>query len=241
MTPSESPTVEVSESATETVSESASETPSATPSETVSSEAPSEEPSSSPTVAPPGRLAVSPRSLDLGASGTRSITLRNSGGSSVSFTVSAQQGWLSVSPGSGTLKPGQSRQLTVRADRAGLPEGSSSGRISVGWDKGTAPVDVTASRNAPPVIGDLRPLQADCTAPVTLTVPISDESGIASASVAWSGPSTGSRALTLRGNVYFASIGTINAGTLQLTVTATDSLGNVSRRTGSFVVNPCPQ
>jgi hypothetical protein len=102
-------------------------------------------------------------------------------------------------------------------------------------------VAVSASRNAGPVIGALSPLQADCDAPVTLTVPVSDESGVASATVAWSGPSTGSKALTLRGSVYFASLGTVAPGTLQLTVTATDTLGNVARRSGSFVVDPCPQ
>ncbi len=159
----------------------------------------------------------------------------------MSFTVSAQQAWVSASPSSGTLQPGRSRRVTVGAERGGLPEGTSSGRVTVGWAEGTVPVAVTASRNAVPVIGALSPLQADCDAPVTLTVPISDESGIASASVAWSGPSSGSRALTRRGAVYFASLGTVGVGTLQLTVTATDGLGNVARRTGSFVVDPCPQ
>ena len=169
------------------------------------------------------------------------MTLRNTGGSALSFTVSTPQGWLSASPASGTLEPGQSRQVRVGAERGGLPEGTSSGAVRVRWAKGTVPVTVTASRNAGPVIGALDPLQADCDAPVTLTVPVSDESGIGSASVAWSGPSSGSKALTRRGAVYFANIGTIGVGTLQLTVTATDSLGNAARRTGSFVVNPCPQ
>jgi RNA polymerase sigma factor (sigma-70 family) len=240
-TPSESPTLEVSESPSATTTQAATETPTESPTETVSSETPTEEPSQSPTVAPPGRLSVSPRSLDLGAAGTRSITLTNSGGSPVAFTVSAAQGWLSVSPSSGTLKPGQSRPVTVGAERAGLPEGTTSGQVTVGWDKGTVPVAVTASRNSGPVIGALNPLQADCDAPVTLTVPISDESGIASASVAWTGSSTGSKALTRRGAVYYANIGTIAVGTIQLTVTGTDTLGNESRRTASFVVNPCPQ
>jgi hypothetical protein len=131
--------------------------------------------------------------------------------------------------------------VTVGATRPGLPEGTSTGTVAVSWDKGTVLVTATASRNAGPVIGALSPLQADCDAPVTLTVPISDESGIASATVAWTGPSNGSKALTLRGAVYFASIGNVGAGTLQLTVTATDALGNVSRRSAPFVVDPCPQ
>ena len=35
--------------------------------------------------------------------------------------------WLSVTPASGTLKPGQSRSVTVSAERAGLPEGAIQG------------------------------------------------------------------------------------------------------------------
>lgn len=239
--PSESPSASASGSPSESGSESPTASPSASPSESpTASDSPTESPSSSAPAAP-GRLEVGPRSLDLGASGTRTITVRNTGGTAVDFTAAPQQGWLSVAPSSGTLAPGKSRQLTVSAERTGLPEGTSTGQISVDWSGGTAPVTVTASRNAGPVIGTINPNQADCDSPVTVTVPISDESGIASASVAWSGSSSGTRALTRRGASYFTNIGTINVGTIQLTVTATDTLGNVSRRTGSFVVNPCPQ
>jgi RNA polymerase sigma factor (sigma-70 family) len=230
--PSEEPTLEVSGTPTEEVSPEVTDSPTQpTPSEP-------DDPTPTPD---PGRLVAAPRALDLGGSGARTVTLRNTGGSPLDFTVSPDDGWLSVRPSSGTLKPGASREITVSADRAGLAEGSTAGSVSVRWDGRTTQVAVSASRNVGPVIGALSPLQADCDAPVTLTVPISDESGIASATVAWSGPSTGSKALTLRGSVYFASIGTVAPGTLQLTVTATDTLGNVARRSGSFVVNPCPQ
>lgn len=233
LSPSEQPTVDVSVTPSEVT------TPETTAGAT---EQPTQSEPDDPTPQPaPGRLVATPRALDLGSSGTRTFTLRNTGGSPVDFTVSPAQEWLSAVPASGTLKPGQSRQVTVGAERAGLPEGTSAGSVAVRWEKGTVPVAATASRNVGPVIGALSPLQADCDAPVTLTVPISDESGLASTTVAWSGPSNGSKALTIRGAVYFANIGNVGTGTLQLTVTATDTLGNVSRRSAPFVVNPCPQ
>ena len=239
------PTLTASPSGSPSGSPTASETPSDTPSETPS-EAPSPSDSPSQTPVTPGQLTAAPSSLDLGGSGTRTLTLRNPGGRAVTFRITAADGWLSAIPASGTLAPGASREVTVAAQRAGLPEGASASGLAVRWDRGTTSIGVTASRAEPPVIGAPSVLRSTCGAggrTVVLTVPVSDESGVDSASVHWVGPAqSGTTALGASGSGYAGAIGPFTVGgTVQLTVTATDSLGNTAKRSASISVDPCPQ
>jgi RNA polymerase sigma factor (sigma-70 family) len=192
--------------------------------------------------APPGRLVATPRRLDLGDSGSRTLTLRNAGGTKVTYSVDVADGWLSARPGTGSLGPGQTRSVRIIADRTGLPEGASAGGLTVTWAGRTLVVPVTVSRNAGPLIGVPSTSQARCDSPVFVTVAITDESGVASATLAWNGPSgvAGSTPMTRRADVWVGRFAPgADGGTFQLTVTATDTLGNSATRTASVDVAPC--
>ncbi|MBJ7359447.1 MAG: hypothetical protein JHD21_18970, partial [Nocardioides sp.] len=234
LSPADQPSVAVSATPSGTATSSATSTPTSEPSPSASDDP-------NPPAAP-GRLVAAPRTLDLGASGGRTLTLTNPGGTTVTYSVVAEDSWLATSPASGSLKPGQSRSVTVSARRGGLPEGTSSGGLTVRWDEGTVPIAVSAAREVPPTIGAVSVVPSECDQPVDVVVPISDESGVASASVAWAGPSaSGTTALTASGGQWSGSIGPFAVGgTVQLSFVATDTRGNTARRSASISVDPCP-
>jgi RNA polymerase sigma factor (sigma-70 family) len=243
LSPSEQPTVDVSVPPTEELSPTPVDTPSETPTTDPSPTEPDD-----PTPPPaPGRLVASPTTLDLGTAGDRTLTLTNKGGTAVSYDVAAVDAWLAAAPASGTLKPGQSRTVTVSAQRAGLPEGASQGALTVAWDEGTVAVAITAARETPPEIGSVSVVRSGCSPAgrtVYVSVPIRDESGVASASLAWNGPGrSGTSTLSaVGGDLWAGSLGPFPAGgQVHLEVVATDTRGNEARRSGSITVDPCPQ
>jgi hypothetical protein len=59
----------------------------------------------------------------------QSVTLANSGPGSFSWSISADQPWLHVSPNNGTVPP--SATLSVWADRTGLPLGTYTGHLTL--------------------------------------------------------------------------------------------------------------
>lgn len=206
---------------------------------------PTAEGSDGPTAAP-GRLVASPRSVDLGTSGGRRVTVTNRGGTTLSWTVDAENPWLAVTPASGTLAPGQSRALSVTARRSGLPEGSSSGAIRVRWADGATPVSVTVAHEVPPVVGAPSVVRTSCGQggrSVVVGVPVEDESGVDGVSLAWTGPtSSGTASLRGSGGLWAGAIGPFPVGgTVTLAVRATDGRGNTAQRSGSIQVDPCPQ
>jgi RNA polymerase sigma factor (sigma-70 family) len=239
LTASDQPTVDVSVTPTE----EAVPTPTGTP------DSPTTEPSepADPTPPPaPGRLVATPRSLDLGTSGGGTLTVTNKGGTAVRYDVVIEDAWLSAAPASGSLKPGQSRSVTVSAARDLLPEGPSQGGLTVIWDKGTVAVPVAAARETPPAIGAVSVVRSACGQAgrtVYVAAPIDDESGIGSASVTWTGPSaSGASDLKPSGGVWAGTIGPFAVGgTVQLVVVATDTRGNTAQRSASISVDPCPQ
>jgi len=240
---SEQATVDVSVSPTEEVIPTPSDSPTDPP---TTEPGPSDQDDPTPPPAP-GRLVASPLTLDLGTAGDRTLTLTNMGGTAVSYDVSAADAWLAAAPASGTLKPGRSHAVTVSADRAGLPEGQSQGALTVTWDKGTAQIAVAAARETPPVVGAVSVVRSGCSPAgrtVYVSVPIRDESGVASASLAWSGPGrSGTSTLSgVAGDVWTGSLGPFPAGgQVQLEVVAIDTRGNEARRSSSITVDPCPQ
>jgi hypothetical protein len=247
LSPSEQPTVDVSVPPTDEASPTALDTPTDSPTDSPTDEPSPTEPDD-PTPPPaPGRLVASPRTLDLGTAGDRTVTLTNKGGAAVSYDVTAADAWLVAAPSSGTLKPGQSRAVTVSAERAGLPEGPSQGALTVTWDDGTVTVAVTAARETPPAIGAVSVVRSACGAAgrtVYVSVPIQDESGVASASLTWSGPGrSGTSTLSgVAGDLRAGSLGPFAVGgQVQLEVVATDTHGNEARRSSSIAVDPCPQ
>jgi Viral BACON domain len=66
-----------------------------------------------------------------GATATQSFTIRNTGGGTLTWSVSEALGWLSVSPASGSATT-ETDTVTVSFNTSGLAVGSQSGSITVG-------------------------------------------------------------------------------------------------------------
>ncbi len=95
-------------------------------------------------------LFVTPTNLDFGpASVAKSFLIGNSGGGTLTWTVSESIPWLSVSRLSGT----GSATVNVTVDRSSLPTGSYSGSIELSSNGGNATVSVTMEVFAEPVLG----------------------------------------------------------------------------------------
>lgn len=218
--------------------------PSPTPAPAPATSAPTDEPSASPTTSvAAGTLNVSTTSVDLGTSTRgRTITVENTGGEPVTFRTTQSRGWLDARPDGATVDPGDSRTITVSADRSDLAEGRSVASLRISWPDGSATVRVAVRQENDPVVGrPSAPAGASCSLPVSVAV--TDESGLRSVRLAWSGPGgSGTLTMTLSGGRWRATIDPISiGGTYQLRVTATDRRGNAA--TGpvrSIAVDPCP-
>ena len=192
----------------------------------------------------PGVLTVSTKSIPLGRSASSStVTLTNSGDLPVDYSVKSSAGWLSASPASGRVAGGTSSRLTVRADRGQVREGSSAGNFSISWATGSAQVAVSLVEERGPSVG--RPSagsSSSCTShPVQVSV--SDESGLRSVVLQWSGSGSGSSSMSARGSVWRADMGQFaNGGSVTMRVTATDKRGNTTTGPSRTIdVDPCPQ
>jgi len=103
-----------------------------------------------PNTAP--HLVLSTTSLDLGSeSSTESFTIANGGTGTLTWTVSDNQSWLSVSPTNGVTTTEQD-EVTVTVSRSGLAAGAYSGAVTVtpgtGADQGVA-ISMTVSGSGP--------------------------------------------------------------------------------------------
>ena len=220
-------------------------TPSGTATPT-SSTTPSSTPSSASTQLP-GTLTLSTRAIDLGRTATRaSVGLTNTGELPVDYQVSSRTGWLSVGSIGGRLGGGDGTQVAVVADRTKVPEGTSTGRLLVSWDGGSAWVKVSLDEERAPVVW--RPIAAadpSCGNPtVSVTVSVSDDSALASVILRWTGPNgTGSSSMSWSGSTWTASMGPFNlGGDITMHVVATDVRGNTTTGpTGTASATPCPQ
>jgi hypothetical protein len=176
----------------------------------------------------PGRIVVSASSLEFGSSGSRSVSIRNEGGSSIGWSASTSGAGYGV-PGtsSGNLSPGQAVDIPVSFSPNGLPEGTASGTLSIG---GRA-VALRATVNRPPTISNVS--WASCAATSRLRMTVTDESGVASVVVAGtspSGPGFRKTAVSQGSGSYRADIGPFSSnGQITYFVEATDSRGNVAR------------
>jgi len=190
----------------------------------------------------PGMLTLSTRSIDLGRTSTEgSFELSNTGEQPVVFQVSSRTRWLSASLIGGGISAGASREVIVRADRRGRPEGRSSGTVVVSWEGGRTTVRVTLVEEHDPVVGAPSvPPNSSCD--VTVTVRVTDESRLARVVLAWSGPQTGQVRLSGSGARWSGVVHVSIGGTYTFTATATDARGNTASGPSTItVVNPCPQ
>lgn len=195
----------------------------------------------------PGALTVSTHSIDLGRTATRaSFNLVNTGELPVIYQLSSRTRWLSVGSIGGELGGGSVTQVVVGADRSHLPEGTSTGRVLVTWDGGSATVTLSLDEERPPVVGAPRAGARTCTTSgrvVTVTAFVSDDSRLSSVRLTWTGPSGSGRAtMTRAGSVWAARMGPFAVGgAVTVGVTATDRHGNTTTGPATTTgVDPCP-
>ncbi len=225
--------------------------PSAAPEQATTAPAPSA--SATPTPAPTGGLlagtiTVSTQVIDLGRTrSTAPVRLTNTGDQSRTYRVSTSTRWLSAAPASGALSPGGSADVQVRADRSRLREGTATGTLTVSWDGGSVPVRVrlvqeSAPRVGPPTFGASTCGPSGRT--VTVTATASDDSGLDSVVLRWSGPTGSGRApMSASGSGWSGLMGPFaEGGPVTARVTATDDRGNATTGPATTAtVDPCPQ
>lgn len=201
----------------------------------------------------PGNLALSTGQLDFGdATTTRTLAVTNTGGRPVSMSATDSSPALTVSPSAASIAPGDTVTLTVALDRSSLPEGPIAESVTITGHDGTSAVadddvPVAGTVRRPPSVGSLtiQPsvFQTTCNrsnSTATVTVPVSDDSGIASVILHWSGPGgAGSKQIRSSGNGVLGPF--TEWGTAEAWVVVTDVHGNsaTSPRAG-FEVQPCP-
>ena len=111
------------------------------------------------TIPQPAVLYRTPSSLSFGeTTTTKSFSIKNNGGSTLSYSISDNESWLSVSPTSGTASS-ETNSITVSVNRSGISPGTYSGTITINPDVGanqTVAISMTvpdgepnASRNTP--------------------------------------------------------------------------------------------
>lgn len=214
---------------------------SATPSGPSAKPSPTDSPT---TAAAPGSITVSTTSISLGRSkSSSSVTLTNSGGQSASYRLTTTTDWLSATPKTGSVDAGASLAIALHADRTKVREGVSVGNIFIAWGEGRAAVQVSLDDEHGPTVG--RPSTAanpSCSVPVKVSV--SDESGLASVILRWSGPGgSDSTRMSRSGSHWAGEMGPFTTGgNVTMRAVATDGRGNET--TGPEVrisVDPCPQ
>jgi len=195
--------------------------------------------------AAPGSLAVSPAAVDLGATRrTTELTLRNGGEGALSWTARATVPWLRVGPAGGSLDGGEQALVTVTADRAALPEGTTEGTVELAWDGPARRVAVSLDVEHPPQIDGLSAspsqIRVKGCSPDTALVQatVRDESPLASVVLEWGGTKV---PMAERSGAWYASLGPVDKpGTVAWQVVATDARGNSAQASGPPVtVLPC--
>jgi hypothetical protein len=196
--------------------------------------------SATPTLLP-GSLTLSTNSVDLGRSATRAtFQVTNVGDLPVLFQVSSHATWLRVSPIGGGLSDGGDTRVTVVADRSKVREGSSTARVLVSWDAGSATVTVSLDEERPPAVGaPTVPPGSSCDVDVRATV--SDESGLATVTLV-AGDASTTRMTRSSGSTWTARLHIAVGGSYTLHVVATDTRGNTTTGPSSTTaIDPCPQ
>ncbi len=100
-------------------------------------------------VAAPAELRLDSSALDFGSnSTTRIVTLFNDGGLSLNWTARTSADWISLVPSSGSIEPGESTGLTVRASRDDLPVGAHGATLRIESNGGTKSLSVSLAVEA---------------------------------------------------------------------------------------------
>jgi len=120
-------------------------------------------------------LAVSVAELSFGAGATTlTFDISNTGGGSLTWSISADKAWVTVAPGTGT----DDATVSVIVDRSSLPAGESTAALTITSDGGDAAVSVTVT-----------------TSPASLVTPLALDFGRATETMSLAIANTGTGAL----------------------------------------------
>ena len=96
-------------------------------------------------------LSISVSSLDFGSSSTsKSFTIKNNGGGTLTGTISDDKNWISISLISFDLSAGQSKEITINVDRSSLSAGTNTGNVSISSNNGDANISIYVTKDSPP-------------------------------------------------------------------------------------------
>lgn len=192
----------------------------------------------------PGTLTLSTRSIDLGLIRTSgSVRISGKGDVPVTFFASSDADWLSASPRSDTVTGSSSTTMVITVNRGRVREGTSTGHIQLMWNGGSATITVKLRQeNDPQVARPTAPANSSCSLPVA--VEASDDTGLDTVKLRWSGPGSAGGTLTMHrsGGQWVTTIEPITiGGDYTMRAIATDTRGNTT--TGPALelsVDPCP-
>jgi hypothetical protein len=112
----------------------------------------------------PSVLEVSPAAIELtilrSAKAKRLLSLRNSGGGQLSWSIKRMPRWASVTPLRGKLAHGEEQEVTVSIETLGLPKGASEGELVIELDGrtgGLLRIRVAVDIVALPVASETKP------------------------------------------------------------------------------------
>lgn len=188
------------------------------------------------TPAQPGVLQLLTSAIDLGATATESpLRFRNGGAGPLRWSLTANTPGLSVLPTDGSLPPGATATVTVRLDRATVPEGAFTGSVRLVADR-QRDVPVAAAQERPPVLTGAAALapwlvpSSPCDR-ARAVVTVTDESPV-TVTLSWGFPGGLRHIVPMAGagGSYSALLGPVAlAGTVRWWVSATDQRGNTGR------------
>lgn len=205
------------------------------------------------TTVAPGAITLSGGLIDLGSSASSgSVSVTNTGGQPVSFTVTGSPGAFGLAPTAGELAGRQSRPITATIDRGSLKEGeaqSTTVRVSGGGQTFLLTLRAIVER-APETKPIIRPACRSIDVAFDATASIVDESGVANATLTMAGPAeTASSRLESSESNWSGVVAIMYPGgpndpdsangTWTWTISATDTRGNTGSTSGSLAVT-CP-
>ena len=205
-------------------------------------------PTPPPTPVPPARLGLSSATVALGSTqSAATVTVRNQGGSPLTWSVEEATGPVEAGGGS-TLAPGSQAPLAISVDRAALPEGELLGTVVIQSSAGPAVIRVTGLVERPPQITAVtfaeRLVRVGGCAPraAGVTVAVSDESPV-DVSMTVTSPAGRPAAVPLQaagGDRWTGLVGPFaRAGTATVVILAVDARGNEATASRTVPVVAC--
>lgn len=179
-----------------------------------------------------------PAVVDFGRSSSEQpATLRNTGGSSASFTTTTGGSAVTVSPASGTIPAGGSTTVRIRINRGSFPEGPINTQVAFNTTAGGKVTDLRGTIARPPSI-TASIAGNKCTGQWQLRADVSDESDINPQSVtARIGSSTVKMNLQPGGSpssqVYLSDPQPATSAALPFEISATDKWGGTGGVSGT--------